>query len=63
MRGHVTGCVQVEDLLRERIQNCWREFSRAIVKSDSSGTGKVYPRELRRTLEKYTLPVSDEHFE
>ena len=54
---------QVEDILREKITENWKFLSAGLVKSDQQDTGMVYPKTLRRIVEKFTLPISDEHFE
>ena len=55
--------IQVEEILKDRIEDNWRDVSRALVSCDPLGSAKIFPSELRRILEKHCLPVSDEHFQ
>ena len=54
---------QVEDLLREKITANWKDIAAAIVNCDALNTRKVYPKELRKIIEKYCIPISDDHYE
>ena len=55
--------LKVEDVIRQKIEDQWQDFSRAIVLKDQDGTGRLYPKELRRIVEKFCIPMSNEHFE
>lgn len=59
----IDASVQVEDLLCEKIGQKWKDVSTAVVKNDPLSTGTISPKVLRRILEKYTLPLSDNHYE
>ncbi|ESO84984.1 hypothetical protein LOTGIDRAFT_236027 [Lottia gigantea] len=52
----------VEDILREKIVENWRNVSDAIIYYDHSEEGFISPTNLKRVLNKYVLPISDEHF-
>ena len=55
--------IQVEDILRSKITENWKSIASAYMKVDNNRDGSVSRDELRRLLEKYCLPLSDDHFD
>ncbi|XP_043565134.1 EF-hand calcium-binding domain-containing protein 6 [Chiloscyllium plagiosum] len=53
----------VEDILRNKINQNWKEMQKAFMKSDPEKTGTISLAELRKILETYCLSISDQHFE
>ncbi|XP_067855889.1 EF-hand calcium-binding domain-containing protein 6 isoform X2 [Heptranchias perlo] len=53
----------VENILRDKIKHNWKEMQKALMKSDPERTGTICLAELRKILETYCLPISDQHFE
>lgn len=53
----------VEDIMRDKIQAQWVDVSKAIIQKDPGYTGRISPKSLRNILEKFCIPMSDEHFE
>nr|XP_039259918.1 EF-hand calcium-binding domain-containing protein 6-like [Styela clava] len=53
----------VEDILTEKISENWRQVADEYVALDHEGDGTISRSHLRRLMERYALPVSDEHFE
>uniref|UniRef100_UPI00398E8C3D EF-hand calcium-binding domain-containing protein 6 isoform X2 n=1 Tax=Pristiophorus japonicus TaxID=55135 RepID=UPI00398E8C3D len=53
----------VEDILRDKIKQNWKEMQKAFIKSDPERTGTICLAELRKILETYCLTISDQHFE
>ncbi|XP_072340615.1 EF-hand calcium-binding domain-containing protein 6 isoform X2 [Scyliorhinus torazame] len=53
----------VEDILRDKIKQNWKEIQKAFMKSDPERTGTICLAELRKILETYCLSISDQHFE
>lgn len=48
--------------MRDKIQSEWVEMSRALLSRDPQGSGRMKPGHLRKILETFCLPMSDEHF-
>ncbi|XP_048404818.1 EF-hand calcium-binding domain-containing protein 6 isoform X2 [Stegostoma tigrinum] len=53
----------VEDLLRNKINQNWKDMQKALMKSDPERTGTISLAELRKILETYCFSISDQHFE
>ncbi|XP_078077318.1 EF-hand calcium-binding domain-containing protein 6 [Mustelus asterias] len=53
----------VEDILRDKLKQNWKEIQKAFMKSDPERTGTINLAELRKILETYCLSISDQHFE
>ncbi|PFX18293.1 EF-hand calcium-binding domain-containing protein 6 [Stylophora pistillata] len=53
----------VEDILRTKITDNWKAIASAYLGVDEDRDGSISRDELRLLLEKYCLPVSDDHFE
>eukprot|EP00058_Branchiostoma_floridae_P003899 XP_002589387.1 hypothetical protein BRAFLDRAFT_77829 [Branchiostoma floridae] len=53
----------VEDILREKLTENWNAMLGMYQSFDPDATGTITRRELRRILDTFGLPVSDEHFE
>lgn len=53
----------VEDILRAKITDNWKAIASAYLGVDGDRDGSISRDELRLLLEKYCLPVSDDHFE
>ncbi|XP_066264767.1 EF-hand calcium-binding domain-containing protein 6-like isoform X4 [Branchiostoma lanceolatum] len=53
----------VEDILREKLTENWNAMLAMYQSFDPDATGTITRRELRRILDNFGLPVSDEHFE
>ncbi|XP_067907376.1 EF-hand calcium-binding domain-containing protein 6 isoform X2 [Heterodontus francisci] len=53
----------VEDILRDKIKQNWKEMQKAFIKCDPESTGTICLAELRKILETYCLSISDQHFE
>ena len=58
-----TFTVKVEEILCTKVEDNWKHLAADLVACDSVETRKVSPKQMRRILEKYSLPVSDQHFE
>ncbi|XP_023929939.1 EF-hand calcium-binding domain-containing protein 6 [Lingula anatina] len=52
----------VEEILRDKATDNWRPISVALVAYDERGDGMIQDGQLRRILDKFCLPVSEEHF-
>ncbi|KAK3701543.1 hypothetical protein QZH41_020531 [Actinostola sp. cb2023] len=53
----------VEDILRGKIMENWKTIASAYISIDDNRDGSISREELRKLLEKYCLPLSDEHYE
>lgn len=53
----------VEDILRAKITDNWKLIASAYLGVDVDRDGSISRDELRQLLEKYCLPVSDDHFD
>lgn len=53
----------VEKLIRDKIQDNWATFTKAYTTIDLDQDGFISKKELAVLLNKYTLPISKEHFE
>ncbi|XP_053398276.1 EF-hand calcium-binding domain-containing protein 6-like [Mercenaria mercenaria] len=53
----------VEDILKEKITEYWRNVSAALLDYDYKGNGHISHKNLRKVIDNYVLPVSDEHFQ
>jgi Ca2+-binding EF-hand superfamily protein len=56
-------CSQVEEILRNKIKDNWQSVSNAFIHVDTNRDGHLSRVELRRLLERYCLPLTEEHFE
>ena len=54
---------QVEDLLCEKIGQNWKEVSAAVIRKDTLCSGFITLKALRKVLEHYAIPLSDDHFQ
>jgi Ca2+-binding EF-hand superfamily protein len=54
---------QVEEILRNKIKDNWQSVSNAFIHVDTNRDGHLSRVELRRLLERYCLPLTEEHFE
>ena len=54
---------KVEEILCTKVEDNWKHLAADLVACDPVETRKVSPKQMRRILEKYSLPVSDQHFE
>jgi hypothetical protein len=54
---------QVEEILRNKIKDNWKSVSNAFIDVDMNRDGHLSRDELRKLLERYCLPLTDEHFE
>ena len=54
---------QIEDLLKEKITEYWKNVSSALVDYDYKGDGHVSQKKLKKVIDNYVLPVADEHFQ
>ena len=57
-----TFCLKVEEILCTKVEDNWKYLAADLVACDPVETRKVSPKQMR-ILEKYSLPVSDQHFE
>lgn len=53
----------VEDILRSKITDNWKAIASAYLGIDCDRDGFISRGELKQLLERYCLPVSDEHFD
>ncbi|XP_046566155.1 EF-hand calcium-binding domain-containing protein 6-like [Haliotis rubra] len=53
----------IEDLLREKITEHWKTVAEAIIYYDHRAEGVISPVNLKRVIDHYVLPVSEEHFQ
>lgn len=54
---------QVEDILRAKITDNWKAIASAYLGIDGDRDGSISRDELKHLLEKYCLPVSNDHFD
>ena len=59
----ISSCMQIQEIIVEKLEENWTGFSAALVSYDDQTTGKIHPKELRKVIEKFTIPISDAHFE
>ena len=55
--------LKVEKLLRDKIEERWKEVSSAIMSTDKEGTHMISTNNMRNIIETYALPLSNDHFE
>lgn len=53
----------MEDILRAKITDNWKAIASAYLGVDGDRDGSISRDELKQLLEKYCLPVSEDHFE
>ncbi|KAK6168917.1 hypothetical protein SNE40_020073 [Patella caerulea] len=53
----------VEDILREKINENWKNISEALVYHDFLDEGYITPANLKSVIDKYVLPISHDHFQ
>lgn len=54
--------LQVEELLREKITQYWKNVAENLMLYDAEGKGYVTPKQMKRVIERQVMPVSDDHF-
>ncbi|KAL2102745.1 hypothetical protein ACEWY4_001913 [Coilia grayii] len=54
--------LQVEELLRHKLSRSHAAVSQALCQLDWKGRGTVGQEELRKVIQKYSLPLTDQHF-
>ncbi|KAK3098848.1 hypothetical protein FSP39_023679 [Pinctada imbricata] len=54
---------QIEEILREKITENWKNVAGALQDLDYKGEGRVSPAKLRNILDSFVLPLSDNHFQ
>ena len=55
--------LQIEDILKEKITEFWKNVSSALVDYDYKGDSHISHKNLKKVIDNYVLPVADEHFE
>ncbi|VDI45640.1 Hypothetical predicted protein [Mytilus galloprovincialis] len=53
----------IEEILREKITENWKNVSGAIMDYDHRREGKIAASKMKKVIDLYVLPVSDSHFE
>ncbi|XP_028408457.1 EF-hand calcium-binding domain-containing protein 6-like isoform X2 [Dendronephthya gigantea] len=53
----------VEEILRNKIKDNWQSVANAFIDVDTNRDGCLSRNELRKLLERYCLPLTDDHFE
>lgn len=53
----------IEDILKEKITEYWKNVSAALLDYDFKGDGYISPKNLKKVIDNFVLPVSDEHFQ
>ncbi|KAL4233424.1 EF-hand calcium-binding domain-containing protein 6 [Mactra antiquata] len=53
----------IEDILKEKITEYWKNVSSALLDYDMKQNGFISHRNLKKVIDNYVLPVSDEHFQ
>lgn len=53
----------IEDILREKITENWKNVSGAIMDYDHKREGRIAASKMKKVIDLYVLPVSDSHFE
>ena len=53
----------MEDILQSKITDNWKAIASAYVGVDTDRDGSISRSELRQLLERFCLPVSDDHFD
>ncbi|CAH1799481.1 unnamed protein product [Owenia fusiformis] len=53
----------VEDILKEKIEENFKPIGDAIVANDPKNEGRIAHSDLKNIIDKYVLPVSEDHFE
>lgn len=54
---------QIEDILKEKITEYWKNVSSALLDYDYKNNSHISHRNLKKVLDNYVLPVSDEHMQ
>jgi hypothetical protein len=54
---------QIEEILREKITENWKNVSGAIMDHDHRREGRIPASKMKKVIDLYVLPVSDSHFE
>ncbi|OWF48504.1 EF-hand calcium-binding domain-containing protein 6 [Mizuhopecten yessoensis] len=52
----------VEEILREKITENWKSVSGAIVDFDHKDKGYITQQQMKKVIDDYVLPISDQHF-
>ncbi|XP_052809717.1 EF-hand calcium-binding domain-containing protein 6-like isoform X2 [Mya arenaria] len=53
----------IEEILKEKITEYWKNVSSALLDYDYKNDGHISHRNLKKVLDNYVLPVSDEHLQ
>lgn len=54
--------LKVEEILRNKIKDNWQSVANAFIDVDTNRDGHLSRDELRKLLDRYCLPLTDEHF-
>ena len=53
---------QIDEIVKNKIQDNWKDLSASLVNCDDNNSRRILPKELRRCIERFSIPISDDHF-
>ena len=53
----------MEDILRDKITDSWKTIASAYLSAEKNRDGSISRDGLKQLIEKYCLPISEDHFD